>query len=253
MLFDLDETLVEEVAPVLDALRATCTVAGLRRGIDPVELAATLRREARALWEAAPTHAAARALGISSWEGLRSCFLGDHPTIEALRAWAPVYRRQLWTRTLAEHGITDPLLVETLAEVFPRERAARHAVYADAEPTLRRLSGTGARLGLVTNGPSDLQRQKIEASGLGHFFAAIAVSGEIGIGKPDPAIFSAALQDLGVEPKDGLMVGDTLARDIAGGRAAGLKTVWLNRRNTVRRPDDVLPDVEITSLHDLSS
>ena len=251
VLFDLDETLVQEVAPVLDALRVTCELAGLRRELDPLALATTLRSQARAVWEAAPTHTAARALGISSWEGLRSCFPGSHPTVAALRAWAPVFRTEVWGRALADHGITDPQLVVALAAAFPRERAARHAVYADAEPALRRLVGAGAKLGLLTNGPSDLQRQKIAASGLGAYFEAIVVSGEVGVGKPDAAVFRVALDQLGAAPVEATMVGDTLARDIAGARAVGIRSVWLNRRQTALRLEDPLPDLEIRTLDDL--
>ena len=251
VLFDLDETLVQEVAPVLDALRATCEVAGLRRGLDALGLATTLREEARTLWEAAPTHAAARALGISSWEGLRSRFPGDDPTVRWLRRWAPTYRRQVWARALARHGVRDADLARVLADNFPRERAARHAVYDDAEPTLRRLRAAGLRLAVVTNGPSDLQRQKLAASRLGDYFEAVVVSGEVGVGKPDPGIFARALGELRSEPAQALMVGDSLARDVAGGNAAGVRTVWINRRTVSRGQADPLPDQEIHSLHEL--
>lgn len=251
VLFDLDETLIEEVAPVLDALRATCEVAGLHGGIDAVALAATLRDTARRLWEAAPTYAEARALGISSWEGLRSCFPGEHPTLRRLRDWAPEYRRDVWARSLAVHGLSDPELVDLLADRFPQERLARHAVYADAEPALRRLRARGLRLALVTNGPSDLQRQKLLASGLSGYFACVAISGEVGVGKPDPAIFGVALEPLGAVAGEAMMVGDTLARDVAGAQAAGIPSVWLNRRHAQRVEDQPRPDHEIDSLADL--
>jgi phosphoserine phosphatase len=251
VLFDLDETLVQEVAPVLDALRATCEVAGLHGGVDALALAVSLRETARRLWEAAPTHAEARALGISSWEGLRSSFPGEHPLLQRLRAWAPEYRHQVWSSALAEHGLADPSLVDLLAERFPHERLKRHAVYADAEPALRRLRERGMRLGLVTNGPSDLQRQKIAASGLAAYFETVVISGEVGVGKPDPTIFDVALGALSVQPDQAVMVGDTLGRDVAGARAAGIMAVWLNRRQSTRQPDQPEPDQEITTLADL--
>ncbi len=51
-------------------------------------------------------------------------------------------------------------------------------VLSDAEPTLRALQRTH-RLGLVTNGPADLQRAKLRASGLGAYFEAVVVPAEI--------------------------------------------------------------------------
>ena len=47
---------------------------------------------------------------------------------------------------------------------------------------------------LVTNGPPDIQRLKIEQAGVGAYFTAVVISGELGIGKPDPAIFGHALE-----------------------------------------------------------
>ena len=55
------------------------------------------------------------------------------------------------------------------------------------------------------------------------------VSGELGAGKPDAAVFDHALGLLGAEREDAVMVGDSLECDVAGARAAGLGAVWVNR------------------------
>ena len=85
------------------------------------------------------------------------------------------------------------------------------------------------RLALVSNGASDLQREKLRGAGLEGYFDCVVVSGDIGIGKPDPAPFRRALTRLGVPPDAAAMVGDTLDRDVLGARRAGIRALWLNR------------------------
>ncbi len=85
-----------------------------------------------------------------------------------------------------------------------------------------------ASLGLVTNGISRVQRGRLLRSGILPLFAAVTISEEIGLAKPDPAFFSRAVQDLGLPPSDLLCVGDSPASDIAGARASGIDACWYN-------------------------
>ena len=100
--------------------------------------------------------------------------------------------------------------------------------FADVDPMLATLP-SGVRLGLITNGPSDLQRAKVIALGLDSVFELVLVSGEFGVAKPDPSIFLHAAQQLGVTPAQCLMVGDNLDKDVAGALAAGMRAVWVQR------------------------
>ena len=102
-------------------------------------------------------------------------------------------------------------------------------------------------LGLVTNGASCLQREKLEASGLRRFFDVVVVSGEVGVGKPEAAIFRHALARLDAPAEATAMVGDSLARDIDGAVAAGLSAIWINRFRRPR-PDGRGGLLEITNL-----
>ena len=89
----------------------------------------------------------------------------------------------------------------------------------------------------MTNGASCLQREKFEASGLADRFDAVVVSGELRSAKPDPAVYAHALQALGAEPGDAVMVGDSLRNDVDGPVAAGLRAIWLNRTGEPRPAD----------------
>ena len=100
--------------------------------------------------------------------------------------------------------------------------------YDDAEPTLKELSGK-YKLGLVTNGPSDGQRKKLEQSGLSSYFSedAVTVSGDYPFKKPDPRLFLEACRKLGVKPEEAVYVGDLFYRDVLGAAQAGLTPVWM--------------------------
>ncbi len=66
----------------------------------------------------------------------------------------------------------------------------------------------------------------------------VAISGELGWGKPDAAIFESILDRLEVEPTDALMVGDSVHRDMGGAASLGIPAIWCrNRRVDVRWPD----------------
>jgi putative hydrolase of the HAD superfamily len=249
LLFDLDETLTEETQPVLAALRATARQAEARYGVDAGALAAAVPERARELWRAGALHAYCLALGISSWEGLWCGFEGEAAELAALRAWTPSYRHAAWAAALATFGIQDERLVHELAELYGRERRARHAVFADAAPALEWARREYRMLALVTNGASCLQREKLAASGLERYFDVIVVSGEVGVGKPSAPIYALTLERLGVRASAAAMIGDSLERDVEGARAAGLHAVWLNRRR--RTPTGPAPRSQIETLHGL--
>ena len=252
ILFDLDDTLVIEGASADAAFLTTCKRAHEKYGIDPEALHQTVRYHARQLWRASKTITYCRAIGISSWEGLWARFLGSDPNLKRLHTWAPTYRREAWSRALADHGISDLPFAEQLATVFFSERRARHIVFSDVEGNLTNLKEV-YQLALVTNGAPDLQREKVQKTNLAQYFDDILISGEIGIGKPDRRIFVIALERLATSSSETVMVGDSLTRDILGAQHLGLKGIWLNRSGD-DAASQITPDAQITSLsqiHDL--
>ncbi|MFJ8443992.1 HAD family hydrolase [Kitasatospora griseola] len=87
----------------------------------------------------------------------------------------------------------------------------------------------GHRVVVVTNGGGDIQRTKLAAAGVADVVDAVVVSGEIGTRKPDRLPFEAAAMAVGRDLADGgWMIGDNAELDIVGGRAAGLRTVWIS-------------------------
>jgi HAD superfamily hydrolase (TIGR01509 family) len=180
-----------------------------------------------------------------------------------------VDRRRLemaYERGMAADPITEgriPAFLAVLGLRVEDERAAaiRQAYNAElignlelmdgAEDVLQRLRGRFT-LAVVTNGPADLQRPKIDKFRIHDLVDHVVVSGEVGVWKPDPAIFGHALGAAGVEPWAAAHVGDSLEADIAGANAAGMTSIWLlPRLRAPRTPEEHEPDAIIGRLSEL--
>jgi putative hydrolase of the HAD superfamily len=114
-------------------------------------------------------------------------------------------------------------------------------------PALEELSRRHV-LGVVTNGASCLQREKLLGSGLSDYFDFVVVSGDVGVGKPGAAVFRRAMASMG-SGGGAVMVGDSLDNDVRGALGAGLSAVWVNRSGRARPRDLEAP--EVASLAEL--
>ena len=99
----------------------------------------------------------------------------------------------------------------------------------EAMPVLMDLKQRGKTVGLVSNfdHPSHVHRILSE-NGWADVFDTIIISSEVGVKKPDPAIFALALQQTGIAPADAVYVGDT-QDDVAGAIAAGIQPIIITR------------------------
>ncbi len=119
-----------------------------------------------------------------------------------------------------------------------------------AEQLLTSIKGK-AKLGVVTNGFVQLQRLRLEKTGLLHFFDLLVISEEVGVAKPDRRIFDHALTAMGNPRADKvLMVGDNPHSDIQGGINVGIDTCWINRTSKPT-PAGIEPSYLLPSLVDL--
>lgn len=248
ILFDLDDTLLIDEANSREAMQETARLAAGRNGAEEGRFLADARRISQDLWADNPALDYCHAIGISAEECLWGEFAGADPSLVALRRWALAFRRELFDAALAAQGL--PADDGALAARFAERRRRHQPLMPGAEEVLALLA-PHFRLGLLTNGAPDLQREKIASSGLARFFQAITISGEHGTGKPSPEIFGILLRELGCGADQAMMVGNSLTRDIGGARSAGLaKAVWLQVEGSEEFAD-VVPDHTIQSLSEL--
>lgn len=104
-----------------------------------------------------------------------------------------------------------------------------------------------AKLGIITNGFTQIQHLRLEKTGLQKYIDLLVVSEEVGVAKPDVLIFESAFEKMGYPDKSRiLMVGDNPDSDIRGGNNAGIDTCWLNVDKKTS-PADVFPTYDVCS------
>lgn len=117
---------------------------------------------------------------------------------------------------------------------------------AESIEALNRLRDDGWVVGVVTHGRTSQQMAKLERTGLDQVVDAICVSEALGVRKPDRRIFEEAARRCATDLR-GWMIGDSATADVAGGSAAGLRTVWL-ARGRAWDTDGPAPDVVLDTV-----
>jgi HAD superfamily hydrolase (TIGR01662 family) len=101
-------------------------------------------------------------------------------------------------------------------------------LFPDVIDTLEELRRRGYRLGAITNrgysGPKF--QDEVRDLGLTALFETMAVSCDVGFVKPHPRIYQYALDQMGIEPEEAAMVGDSLRADVEGAKTMGMTAIW---------------------------
>jgi HAD superfamily hydrolase (TIGR01549 family)/HAD superfamily hydrolase (TIGR01509 family) len=159
-------------------------------------------------------------------------------------------RIERFRRLFAQCG--ENVSAATLDDVTQRYRQAYEAArrpVPGAISLLQALRSFKIKIAVVTNNFAAEQRDKLQYCGLASLVDTLIVSEEVGVEKPDPAIFEAALNSVQCGPKAAVMVGDSWQVDILGAHQASIRAVWLNRYGLVC-PDPSLA-TEINSFEPL--
>lgn len=180
----------------------------------------------------------------------------DNTLIDRQRAvteWAAGFCRERSLDQAAEQYLVDVLAPRAYPATFEQLRqeleieasaadlwsgyvaAVAAMVTCSPETTagLQRLRAAGWRLGILTNGSTDIQHAKIEAAGLVPCVDGITVSEEVGVRKPAPQAFHTAItRSGGTSTQRAWMVGDNPETGMAGAQQAGLDTIWISHRRT---------------------
>ena len=153
-------------------------------------------------------------------------------------------RAERMRRLFAEAG-------EPLAPEDARQRGATYrALYQDHRapvPGARRFLAVAharARVVVVTNNLVEEQQEKLAFLRLTPFVHDLVTSEELGVSKPDPRFFAAALERSSLDRQEVVVLGDSFESDVVGARLSGLAVVWFNRfgartPRTERRPPEL--------------
>ena len=153
----------------------------------------------------------------------------EHPRLEALfcECFISGYDRypECFERFKAESGMDESIDFFKFIRVW----SFYYPYCTTRDPgigTVLELKKRGYDVSILTNGMSVQQNAKIDVAGFRDWFSAIVISEEIGIAKPDPEAFYYTCRKTGFSPDETVYVGDYGKNDIAGARAAGMKSVW---------------------------
>jgi putative hydrolase of the HAD superfamily len=137
--------------------------------------------------------------------------------------------RQQWYANLIESWHwTDAPSCQVLANHYDTKFGDHNVIFPDSPKLLQELKNRGYIVGVITNGPSVLQNHKMDTSGLRPYCDIVVVSGDVGVHKPDPALFIYTAEKLNLQPNECLYVGDHPINDIQGARDAGMKAIRMN-------------------------
>ena len=144
-------------------------------------------------------------------------------------------------------GIADPQLEQHLTRGFVEPV---RAVTAENVRMLARLKERGFELGIVSNGCGNVDKLSADF-GYAPFLTLIVDSRRVGVCKPDPAIYHYAVEKLGRDPGEIMMVGDSFERDIRPAKQVGMKTAWLEGVTPRECPEPALADVRLRRVTEL--
>ena len=250
ILIDLDDTLVPEMEPEREALLVVCGLVSDRYGVYPEAMLKTIDESCHRLWAQWKTPAIYSEIAYSAWEGLwgpsdesRHGLGNDEETILK-------YKRDAWDEVLSVYGVEDVGLRDQIIERHRSERVKRLRPFPEAVGVIEELRAN-FQLAVVTNGSPAVQRFKLEQAGLSGYFPVVVASGDVGIGKPDPLPFTTALDQLGVAPKEAMVIGNSWSSDIQGAANLGMRSIWFNLDNDERPDNGTPPTFEISSLSEI--
>ncbi|RZK62371.1 MAG: HAD family hydrolase [Hymenobacter sp.] len=206
ILFDLDDTLFDHAATARAALAAT---AAARPGLQAVPAEELYQRYSELLEQMHPR-----------------VMRGELPYLVA--------RQQRFAQLLApyEPAVSAAEVTQVAERHYGHYQRLRQPV-PGALVLLQHLK-PAYKIGIVTNNRTAEQQQKLRFLGLTSLVDALITSEDVGVLKPDPAIYQVALQRLGAHPAETLMVGDNWPADVLGALAAGIRPLWLNRTGAAR-------------------
>lgn len=218
LIFDVDDTLYNQLAPFINAYDA------LFRGqhcVLPEELYITFRKYS---------------------DGVFNLVESGEMSLLDMHA----YRI---TEAFKEYGI----------EISREDAMAFQKKYAINQTKIELLDGMRAVLdfgkqnnlvmGIITNGPTEHQKNKIEQLGMTRWIKPehIFISEEMGIAKPDIRLFQQVQKNMNLDPDQTYYIGDSFHNDINGAKKAGWHAIWFNTRNhKIPELSLIKPDYTVT-------
>jgi len=156
-------------------------------------------------------------------------------------------RSERFSKTFIQLGIQPSHIPSQFEDDYVRLTPMRTNLFEGSEKVLTYLQKKYT-LHIISNGFKESTLTKMDKSGLNPYFANVIISEDVGVNKPDKAIFEYALRLASAQKEESIMIGDSLEADIRGAQDYGMKAIYFNPMNK-EKPEDVL--WQITHLEEL--
>lgn len=156
-------------------------------------------------------------------------------------------RSERFSSTFIQMGVSPSQIPHQFEEDYVQLSPKKTNLFDGAEKVLSYLQKK-YQLHIISNGFKETTLTKMELSALNPYFKNVIISEDVGVNKPDKAIFEFALNKASAQLQESVMIGDSLEADIRGAQNFGMKAIFFNPQKT-KKPIDV--NWEINHLEEL--
>ena len=156
-------------------------------------------------------------------------------------------RAKRFHQTFIQLGVHPERVPLEFEDDYVRMSPMKKNLFAGSERVLGYLQNKYT-LHIISNGFKETTLTKMDLCNLNPYFSNVIISEDVGVNKPDKAIFEYALQKAGAEKHESIMIGDSIEADIRGAQDYGIKAIFFNPMNK-DKPEDV--EWQISELEEL--
>ena len=172
---------------------------------------------------------------FESYEQINKSLWNDYHTRKINKQTLIVQR---FSQSLSAFHIYDLDWVD-LNKVYLENMAKQTELFPGTIETLTTLRERGYQMHIITNGFSEVQRDKLKNCGLAEFFSKIFISEEIQTTKPHRKIFEHALKETNAKKRKSLMIGDSWETDIEGALKFGIDQIMFSNHGLHEAPEAI--------------
>jgi len=182
-----------------------------------------------------------QALGLTSAEDFIAAYTENNHQLWAQYHLGQITKETLrssrFSKTFIQLGIPPDSVPHQFEEDYVRISPTKTNLFDGSEKVLAYLKKK-YKLHIISNGFKETTLTKMERSGLNPYFSNVIISEDVGVNKPDKAVFEFALDKAAALKEESIMIGDSIEADIRGAQDFGMKAIFFNPLNK-EKPIDV--------------
>ena len=156
-------------------------------------------------------------------------------------------RAERFSKTFIELGVAPEKVPQQFEDDYVKHSPRKTNLFESSEKVLAYLQEKYV-LHIISNGFKETTLLKMSTCNLNPYFSNVIISEDVGVNKPDKAIFEYALAKARAKKEESIMIGDSIEADIRGAQDYGIKAIFFNPLNK-EKPEDV--KWQITHLEEL--